>query len=101
MRWSTTKISYLRALYPDPEIIIFDEAASALDNKSEELIIKMMLKLKDQGKTVIAITLRMGATKVEEKAILLDKRILEAQGSHSWMIEENDQYRNYWQAFVP
>ncbi len=95
------RLAILRALYPDPEIIIFDEATSALDNKSEELIIKTMWKLRDQGKTVIAITHRMGAAKVADTTILLEKGILVTQGSHSLMIEENDQYRNYWQAYVP
>ncbi len=95
------RLAILRALYPDPEIIIFDEATSALDNKSEELIIKTMLKLRDQGKTVIAITHRMGAAKVADKTILLDKGILVAQGSHTLMIEGNDQYRNYWQVSIP
>lgn len=95
------RLAILRALYPNPEIIIFDEATSALDNKSEELIIKTMLKLRDQGKTVIAITHRVGAAEVADKAILLDKGILVAQGSHSLMLEENEQYSHYWQASIP
>ena len=95
------RLAILRALYPDPGIIIFDEATSALDNKSEELIIKTMMKLRDQGKTVITITHRVGAAKAADKTILLDKGILVAQGSHSLMLEENDQYRNYWQTSIP
>ena len=95
------RLAILRALYPDPEIIIFDEATSALDNKSEELIIKTMLKLRDQGKTVIAITHRMGAAKVADKTILIDKGTLIAQGPHSLMMEGNDQYQNYWKVLTP
>jgi ATP-binding cassette subfamily B protein len=90
------RLAILRALYPDPEIIVFDEATSALDNKSEELILRTMLKLRDQGKTVIAITHRIGAVKVADEVVLLDKGTLVTKGAHSTLQAENEKYRGFW-----
>ena len=90
------RLAILRALYPDPEIIIFDEATSALDIKSEELIVKTMKRLRARGKTVVAITHHMGAAKAADKTILLDNGTLVAEGSHASMIKENERYRMFW-----
>tara|TARA_B100000902_G_scaffold393945_1_gene449252 strand:- start:16989 stop:18722 length:1734 start_codon:yes stop_codon:yes gene_type:complete len=51
------RVGIARALYRDPEILIFDEATSALDTTSEENIIKNIEKLK-RRKTMIIITHR-------------------------------------------
>lgn len=92
------RLAILRALYPDPEIILFDEATSALDNKSEELVIQTMLRLKDQGKTVIAITHRIGAALAADRVVLLDKGKILADGHHYDLIKTRDAYQAYWQS---
>ncbi len=48
------RISIARALYKDPEILIFDEATNSLDEKTELDIINSILSLKN--KTIIFIT---------------------------------------------
>ena len=40
------RIGIARALYNDPDIILFDEATSSLDVKNEQEIIKSITKLK-------------------------------------------------------
>ena len=42
------RIGIARALYPKPEMIIFDEATNSLDTKTEEKIIKIMKELKNR-----------------------------------------------------
>lgn len=90
------RLAILRALYVDPKIIIFDEATSALDSKSEELIIKTMLRLRDQGKTVIAITHRIGAAIVADKTILLSKGKVVVQGQHHTLLKTEETYSQFW-----
>ncbi len=92
------RLAILRALYANPEIVIFDEATAALDAKSEELIVKVMLALKDQGKTVIAITHRMNAAVVADRVILLDRGQIVVDGRHEELMLNSDQYANYWQS---
>jgi ABC-type bacteriocin/lantibiotic exporter with double-glycine peptidase domain len=64
------RVSIARALYKDPDIVIFDEATSNLDNKTEQDIINTILGLKD--KTVIFITHNTNLAKKFDKLINLD-----------------------------
>ena len=50
------RLAIARALYKQPEILIFDEATSALDNKTEESIFKTLKKLNKSGMTILIIT---------------------------------------------
>ena len=59
-----------RALYKNPEIIIFDEATSSLDVETEQEITKMLTNLKNQ-KTIITISHRLTTLKECDKLIYL------------------------------
>jgi len=49
------RLNILRALYHNPEILIFDESSSALDQKNEEIFLNLIMEFKSK-KTVIFIT---------------------------------------------
>ena len=56
------RIGIARALYPDPELLIFDEATSALDNETEAAIMESINALHGR-KTMVIIAHRLTAIK--------------------------------------
>jgi ATP-binding cassette subfamily C protein len=66
------RIAIARALYDDPEIIVFDEATSALDVETEYQITKLINRLKTK-KTIIAIAHRISTLKECDVLVLMDK----------------------------
>ena len=54
------RIGIARALYNDPEVLIFDEATSALDEQTEMNVLSAIRQLK-KSKTIIVITHRKNA----------------------------------------
>ncbi len=50
------KVSICCALLPEPEVILFDEPMIGLDPKAIKELKKLLLELKEQGKTVIIST---------------------------------------------
>ena len=70
------RIGIARALYNDPEVLIFDEATSALDEKTEINVLSAIRELK-KSKTIIVITHRKNALKDCDKVYKLDGGVLE------------------------
>jgi ATP-binding cassette, subfamily B, bacterial PglK len=64
------RISIARALYKDPEILIFDEATNSLDEKTELDIINFILSLKN--KTIIFITHNRNLVKYFDRVFEID-----------------------------
>ncbi|WP_440680914.1 ATP-binding cassette domain-containing protein [Candidatus Pelagibacter sp. HIMB1623] len=67
------RIVIARSLYEDPEIIIFDEATSSLDQSTESEILQNLLKLKET-KTIILITHNERILKFCDKVISIERK---------------------------
>jgi ABC-type multidrug transport system fused ATPase/permease subunit len=71
------RLNILRALYHNPEILIFDESSSALDQKNEEIFLNLLMEFKSK-KTVILITHKLKLLENFDKTYeIKDKRILQ------------------------
>ncbi len=58
------KTSIARTLIHDPEVMVFDEPTSGLDVMTSRAIINLIRSCKDEGKTVLFSTHRMGEVKL-------------------------------------
>jgi len=54
------KVSIVRTIIHDPEVIVFDEPTSGLDVVTSRNIVRLVRDCRDMGKTVIFSTHRMG-----------------------------------------
>ena len=73
------KVALARALMCDPSVVLCDEPTGALDSASSEEILKLLLKVKEQGTTVIVVTHNMMFENYSDRNIhIKDGHICEA-----------------------
>lgn len=84
------RIAIARLFIKDPDIILLDEASSALDNDSE-LIVQTALE-QMYGKTVIAVAHRLSTIKNSDKILVMDEHQIVEQGTHESLMLENGVY---------
>ncbi len=81
-----------RALLTDAEYIIFDEATSAVDPKSETIIWQCIEKL-SKKRTLIIISHRLSAIRNADQIIVLQAGIVEEVGNHEQLMKNHGLYR--------
>ena len=90
------RLAIARALYKEPEILIFDEATSSLDSISERYVKQTLDALARKGKTIIVIAHRLSTVKNADKIVVIDKgQVIEA-GTHEELFNSNGMYHRLW-----
>ena len=95
------RLAIARAIYKNPEIIIFDEATSSLDSVSEQNVKAVIQRLKDQGKTILIIAHRLSTVCDADKIAVLDRGELIEEGTHSTLFVEGTRYYEMWKKQLP
>jgi ABC-type bacteriocin/lantibiotic exporter with double-glycine peptidase domain len=73
------RLAIARALYHDPEVLVFDEATSALDVATEEVVMDAINRLTSQ-KTIIVIAHRLATLKQADNIVIVDGGTVIDQG---------------------
>lgn len=86
------RISIARAVLKDSAILILDDSVSAVDMKTEKIILKNLLEER-AGKTTILIAHRISTVEHMDKIIYIDEGRILAVGSHESLCESCEDYR--------
>ena len=89
------RISIARAILKNPEILILDEATSAVDNETEAAIQRSLDMLK-QNRTVVVIAHRLSTIRNADKIYVLENGEIVESGSHEELLENKNVYFKLW-----
>ncbi len=93
------RLALARLWFQTPELVILDEATSAMDNLTEENVMKsVMSKLKD--KTVIAIAHRLNSISGFDRIILFREGKIVGQGTFEELLRTDSYFMDLYHASV-
>ena len=85
-----------RALLIDPNILVLDDATSAVDMQTEYLI-QQHLEHSVKGKTTFIIAHRISSVKNADLILVLDQGRVVERGKHAELLEQKGTYHQMWQ----
>ncbi|QDH79077.1 ABC transporter ATP-binding protein [Echinicola soli] len=85
------RVSIARAIAKDPSILLLDDCLSAVDTKTENVILNALKDIM-VGRTSIIISHRVSSAKLADKIIVLDDGELVEEGSHEALMAKKGVY---------
>ena len=85
------RISIARAIIKEPKILILDDCLSAVDTKTENIILENLKKIM-LNKTSIIISHRISSVKLAKKIIVIDDGKIIETGNHKNLIDKKGYY---------
>ncbi|GAB7019570.1 ABC transporter ATP-binding protein [Halostagnicola bangensis] len=91
------RIALARAVLIDPEVLILDEATSAVDTKTELLIQRSIDRL-TEDRTTLVIAHRLSTVKDADAILVLEDGQIVERGTHEELLEAEGRYETLWGA---
>lgn len=86
------RLGIARALYHQPDVLIFDEATSALDGMTEDAVMQAVQALSRQC-TMVLIAHRLRTIQACDRIVMLDAGIVVADGEYDDLMQNSDAFR--------
>lgn len=86
------RLGIARALYHQPDVLIFDEATSALDGMTEDAVMQAVQALSRQC-TMILIAHRLRTIQACDRIVMLDGGLVVADGEYDHLMQASAAFR--------
>jgi len=85
------RLAIARAIIREPDILIFDEATSSVDNRTESLIQKSFMDIKE-NRTMIIIAHRLSTIRNCDNIFVIKHSRIHEQGTHDQLMSKRDSF---------
>ncbi|WP_439135404.1 ABCB family ABC transporter ATP-binding protein/permease [Pseudomaricurvus sp.] len=89
------RVAIARTLLKRPPIMVFDEATSSLDSRSERIILQAIAEIASQ-QTSLVIAHRLSTVVDADNIVVLDHGRVVEQGRHEELLRHNGHYARLW-----
>ena len=89
------RVAIARALLKNPPLLVFDEATSSLDSKTEQAI-QSSIESASVGRTTLVIAHRLSTVMNADSILVMDAGRIVERGTHPELIAANGRYAQMW-----